>query len=141
MYKELFIFILLGTVSYILDIITAPKDYYTACIHKTSVHLEIWLHHILNMFSQFGWLCQSKTLLYVYLIAPIIVLIHWRTNNNQCFLTERINSTCNLQDNEMFRDWWSLLGLKKYSWYDSTHKFYLIIGWCIAVYRLNKMNQ
>jgi hypothetical protein len=136
LFKHFIPFILLGCISYFLDIYTAPKGYYSKCIQLPTVHAELLLHHILNMFSQFGWLSASKTILMLYIMSPILVLAHWATNNNSCYLTERINERCKLPKKILFRDWWSLLGLKGFKWYNAAHKSFLVVGWCIAVYRL-----
>ena len=135
-FKQFIPFIILGCISYTLDLSTAPKDYYSKCANDSVVHIELLLHHILNMFSQFGWLSNSRVVLILYTLAPIIVLGHWGTNNNKCYLTQRINEKCGLPENVMFRDWWSLLGLKGFKWYSTAHKTFLVIAWCIAIYKL-----
>lgn len=136
--KDFIPFIILGCVSYILDITTAAKGYYSKCgmLKMPLVHSELLLHHILNIFSQFGWLSNSRTVLMLYILAPILVLAHWGTNNNACYLTQRINEKCGLPEHIQFRDWWGLLGLKGFKWYSAAHKTFLLIGWCIAFWKL-----
>lgn len=45
------------------------------------------LHRILVYFNLFGFLLPKKYLIYHLFLWPII-LIHWLTNNNKCFLTQ-----------------------------------------------------
>jgi hypothetical protein len=90
------------------------------------------------MFSQFGWLSSNIYVLYVYLTVPIVVLIHWKTNQNRCVLTERTNKMCDISDG-YFRDWIELVGIKKQKWYDTFHMSLLFTGWCIALWKIKNI--
>ncbi len=129
-------FIFLGIIFYYVDIQTAPVGYYDSCIKENTVKAELLAHHILNMYAQFGFLSNNKYFLYGYIVTPLLVLLHWQTNQNKCILTEDINKKCNIPDNEPFRDIWYLLGLKNIKHYNLIHKSYLIFGWLIALKKL-----
>ena len=98
---------------------------------STSVYPVLLVHHIANIFAQFGFLCSDKRLLFLYLFTPILVVIHWKTNNNKCLLTEIVNKHCGYT--MYFRDLWFLLGFKQFKYYDRMQKGYLIIAWIIAL--------
>ena len=136
MLPDILAIISLGILSYIIDVKTAPEDYYKECIDDNLVKLELLTHHVLNIYAQFGWLSNNKYLLYGYAVTPLIVLLHWQTNKNRCFLTEDINKKCHIQEDEPFRDFWYLIGFKKLTHYDGLHKLYLILAWLISVYKL-----
>lgn len=128
--------IIAGFLSYFYDV--CRDNYYKDCITDISVHSHLLLHHIFNIYTQFGWLSNNKTILFLYLLIPIGVLIHWRTNNNKCLYTQFINNICNIPENKLFRDIWYLLGFKKLKNYDELHEKYLIIVWFIALIKLFK---
>ena len=67
----------------------------------------------------------------------MFALIHWLTNDNKCYLTQKINKICNLNDNVLFNDIFLIIGLKKYSiWNNFLYYVYLVITLCIAFYKL-----
>ena len=94
------------------------------------------IHHIINVFAQFGWLSNNKYVLYFYLIVPVIVLLHWKTNDNKCIMTEYVNDQCNIEKGTYFRDFLFLTGVKKLKNYDMGHKVYLIVAWFIALVKV-----
>lgn len=136
MINDIFVIIIIGVIFYTIDISTANKSHYKTCINNKLIQLELLLHHILNIYAQFGWVSNNKYLLYGYVITPLLVLSHWSTNNNKCYLTEDINKKCNIDKNVPFRDMWYLIGIKNIKYYDTCHKLYLIIGWLIALYKI-----
>ncbi len=136
MIKDFIPFIMLGCISYFIDITTAQKGYYSKCSSNMKVQLELLLHHILIMFSLFGWLSNSRSVLKVYILAPFLVISHWGTNNNKCYLSQRINEDCELDHNEQLRDPFEILGIKKYQWWNVFHKSYLLLTLYITICKL-----
>ena len=99
--------------------------------------LILYLHHLLNIFANFGWLSNTKSILIVYLIAPVVCLLHWYTNNNLCYFTQKYNDVCNLSKDATFNDFFNIIGLKKYQWWMKYgHHIYLVICLCIAFVKL-----
>ena len=125
--RDLSVIFILGILFFIIDIKT-----FHYC--TTNVYPTLLVHHILNVFAQFGFLCTNKTLLIFYLFAPILVMVHWKTNNNKCFLTEMVNKECGYK-NMYFRDIWFLLGFKNLQNYSDIHFTYLICAWFLGLIR------
>jgi hypothetical protein len=126
MIKDITIIFTIGIVFFLIDIST-----FKYC--NTEVYPVLLLHHVLNIFAQFGFLVQDKKLLLLYLFAPILTILHWYTNGNKCFLTQYVNEKCNLH--MRFRDIWYFLGVKNFSYYSEAHYLYLFICWIIALVR------
>lgn len=124
-----------GVIFYIIDILTI-KGHYMNCRNTIKTNSVLLIHHIINIFAQFGWMCDNKYILYAYLFAPLIVLMHWKTNDNKCVLTQYVNDNCNIDQKVYFRDIWWFLGIKKLKKYDLMHKSYLITVWFIALIKL-----
>lgn len=135
---DLIYIILLGILSYLLDISTAPKRYYSKCINKTKFHLKLLLHHTIVMFIFFGWLSNNKYLLIIYVFIPFILIIHWKTNNNRCVMTEDVNNMCGLDKDEYIRDFLYIIGFKKTKYYDPVYKIFLLFTLGVVIYKLYK---
>lgn len=133
---EIFLIIVLGIISYCFDLMTSPNKYYEKCISKTEFHTKLILHHILVIFIYFGWLSNNTYILSLYLLIPIILLIHWKMNDNRCVMTETINNMCGLDKDEYIRDVAYLCGLKKSSYYDPIYKTFLVFTFFITSYKL-----
>jgi hypothetical protein len=128
---DLIIFGGLSLIAFIIDInnnICIKNKY-----NHISIYIWLYLHHLLNIFANFGFISQNKTVLLFYLFTPIIATIHWMSNNNKCILTQIVNNICN--DNNEFRDFWELLGIKKLTNYKYYHYTFIFFGWCIGLYR------
>lgn len=125
--------IIIGIIFFIIDIL---NNDYSKCKNKTTNYFIILVHHIVNIFAQFGWLSNDKYILSLYLITPIIVLIHWKTYNNKCYLTDIVNKNCDLNDDTLFKDIFYHLKIKKLKNYDIIHKIYLIFVWFVALIKL-----
>jgi hypothetical protein len=139
MIKDLTYIILLGFLSYLADISTAPKNYYKKCINKVNFNVKLLFHHIIIMFIFFGWLSNNKYLLVLYAFIPFILIIHWKINNNRCVMTEDINSMCGLDKDEYVRDFLYLIGFKKSKYYDPFYKTFLLFTFVYVIYKLYKM--
>ena len=105
--KAIILIFLGGFLSYLIDIYTSPTNYYKKCIKKPEFHAKLLFHHIIVIFIFFGWLSNNKYLLMIYLFVPIILIMHWKTNNNRCAMTETVNSMCGLDKDDYIRDLYS----------------------------------
>lgn len=48
-----------------------------------------YIHYIISIYLVFGGvLTNDKTLLYIHFYVTFLTVIHWFTNNGQCFLSE-----------------------------------------------------
>ena len=56
--KDFYIFICLVIFSYVMDIATS-NGIYKKCIHSPAFHIDLFFHHFINIFSQFGWLSSN----------------------------------------------------------------------------------
>ena len=103
-------------------------------------NIILYFHHFVNIFANFGWLSNNKYILYTYLLSPIIVLIHWQTNNNKCILSQLHNRLCNQHEDKVFDDIFNIVQLKKYNWWNIWgHYLYLAIVMGIAIYKITKL--
>jgi hypothetical protein len=97
----------------------------------------LYFHHFINIFANFGWLSNDRIILITYLLAPIIVLIHWNTNNNKCILTQMHNEICHQHEDKAFDDIFNLLQIKKHNWWNHWgHYVYLGICFAVALYKI-----
>ena len=137
------LFIGLIILAILLDIlhkqtITCIKNQ-TSIIKKIKVYLILVVHHIINIFANFGWLLNDKRLLMLYIISPIFMLIYWKLNNNKCDLTLIANDMCGWSEDTYFNDFFNILHFKRYeSWNNIYHKLFLLFGVCVALYKLFK---
>lgn len=136
--NDLIYIVLMGFLSYLADISTAPKNYYRKCINKASFNLKLLLHHIIVMFIFFGWLSNNKYLLMIHAFIPFILIIHWKTNNDRCIMTEDINNMCGLDKDEYIRDFLYIIGFKKTKYYDTVYKIFLLFTFGVVIYKLYK---
>jgi hypothetical protein len=130
MIKDLSVIFVLGLVFFIIDIKT-----FKYC--TTDVYPILLLHHVVNIFAQFGFLCTDKNLLLIYLFTPILVMLHWKTNKNKCILTQMVNKQCGYK-HMYFRDIWFLLGFKNIPNYGQLHYIYLSFAWFVGLLRFLK---
>jgi hypothetical protein len=128
-----------GFLLYLYDI--TKDNYYKYCKKNIKVNLTLLLHHISNVFTQFGWLSNNKTILTLYLIIPPLIIVHWNSNNNRCILTEYTNKNCNIDQDSSFRDLWFTMGIKGKKYTKQFLRTYLIIVWFIALYKLYKIQK
>jgi hypothetical protein len=138
--KEITIIIIVGIVFYLLDIYTASKGHYSKCTDLKN-QTVLLCHHIANVFLQFGWLCNTKFMLLLYIMTPVLVVLHWKTNNNRCLFTEYINHSCELSDDTRLRDLWYFVGLKNYKYYNRIQNIYLLIVFVIGIYKIKRLSS
>ena len=134
----LIVLVIASIISYLIDTNKECADK----SHKLYANAVLFFHHFINIFANFGWLSNNKAILIFYLLTPIIVLIHWTTNNNKCMLTQLHNKLCNRNDSKEFNDLFNIVGMKKYSWWNKWgHLVYLGICFGIAIMKLKYMNE
>lgn len=130
-------FLILALIAFILDIKTndciKEKRYKSAMIY-----INLYFHHLLNMFLNFGWISDNPMVLKIYLIMPIIILLHWKTNDGKCAVTQHANEICGNPENEYMHDFLYLLGIKESKYYDLVQNTILFGGMSIAVRKLLK---
>lgn len=106
---------------------------------KLQIILVLILHHMLNIFANFGFLLNNKKLLTVYIISPLFMLWYWSVNKNKCDLTVAVNKMCGWNESDYFNDFFNILGFKKYkSWEEIWHKVFIAGGISIGIYKLFK---
>lgn len=129
---KLFIFIIIFTIFFIIDIFTRlPK-----CKNKSlKVILLIFFHRLYYTFLYFGWIFDNKTVLILYLFLVMFTYIHWFTNNWKCKQTEIENNLCKY-DNYMYFDYVYLNFNKNTA--NILSNMYIIIIMIIIFYKLFK---
>lgn len=121
---------ILATIQFSLDINEFP------CKVKKNNNLFyglslLYIHHVLDIYIYFGGYFTNP--LY-HLITIIILLIHWITNDDKCFLTQWVNSVCypeySLIPNnyKRFNDFSNMLGIQ--AKYPNIHYYYVIFMIC-----------
>jgi hypothetical protein len=131
--------IILGVLSYMIDILTSPQEYYNKCINNHNFHTKLMIHHIMVIFIFFGWLSNNKYILYIYVFIPIVLLVHWKQNNNRCVLTETVNTMCGLDKDDHIRDFIYFLGIKKTKYYDPLYKTFLVLIFFFVIFKIFKI--
>jgi hypothetical protein len=86
---KLLLIIALAIIFFILDAATNP------CVKKTpQVIAPLLFHHMVYTFALLGWILDDPVVLLVYIALPIIVILHWRSNNNSCFVDQAVGNIC-----------------------------------------------
>jgi len=130
-------FLILGSISFILDI--KSNDCIKKSKYKTSlIYLNLYFHHLLNVFLNYGWISDDPVVLKIYLVLPLFVLLHWKTNNEKCAVTQHANYICGNPDEEYLHDILYLLGIKNLEYYNVIQGIILLGGMLIAVRKLLK---
>lgn len=130
----------LALAAFLLDIRT--NDCIKNKTYKSpSIFGVLFVHHLLNTFANFGWLLDNPLLLKLYIIAPVITLIHWSTNKNQCVVSQWANELCGEPENAYFRDLFYMIGLKDMKYYSQFHYSYLVLSIILAIYKLRLLKQ
>ena len=106
---ELKIFLIISVISLFLDVSTS-KELYNECIRDNKFMPFLFLHHVISVFTLTGWLSSNKKILMLYIATLIVIFVHWKTNNGQCFSTDYINHLCKIKI--ILRDFYYFLGLK-----------------------------
>ena len=79
----------------------------------------------------------------LYLLITINTVIHWRTNNDKCFLTTYVNKKFGIKETNTFRSIFYVCGVKATGYFFIT--LWIIFGCCVCIYKLfinkNKKNR
>lgn len=70
-------------------------DRISSKITRVNILVTLFLHHAIVTFAYLGWLSNNKFVLTIYLLLPLMILLHWKSNNYQCIFTQKINCECN----------------------------------------------
>jgi hypothetical protein len=98
MYDFYLLMILTGLLIYSFYIDVTGK--YKKCIQKYySIIPIILFHRILTIFMFTGWLFKNPVVLVLYLIVGVLLMLHWYTNDNKCFITQIENRLCEFPPN------------------------------------------
>jgi hypothetical protein len=91
---------------------------------------NLFLHHLISIFANFGWLYKNKKILLLNIILILSIFIGWFINKG-CFITQNFNVLCDYKHYEMFHDFFYYLNLK------TIHPFYYFV---VLIIMLNKIN-
>jgi hypothetical protein len=141
--KVIGIFAFFVIISFLLDVSTSKcfKDNVKYDIFKTILILIILLiHHIIYTFIGMGWLFSNKHILMFYAVFLIILVTHWKLNNNKCIVTQVLNSICELKD-EPFYDILYLFGIARFNYYEFIRYTYLVIVFFVTIYKISYIND
>jgi hypothetical protein len=137
--NKFYILILLFLAQFTLDINT------NKCINRTDDELDkqitdsdkykiitiLFLHHAISVFTNFGWIFNNRTILKIYLLFPVLAILHWVTNDDKCFLTEMVNKICGYKQYKVFNDFTYFLKIKPIL------PLIKVLGIIIALYKIN----
>lgn len=73
----------------------------------------LFLHHFLSAFVTFGFMYNDKRKLVLILAINAAFVLHWKTNDGKCVLTNYVNSECQFDKDQLFNDIWMITGLKE----------------------------
>jgi len=138
--RDISLILICGLFFYLVDIATSA-GIYKFCIDNILFHILSLIHHIYNVFLQFGWLSNDFMILHIYLATNILTLLHWITNNDLCIFTKEANIMCGFKKYTYFRDIWHFTGVKKFKYYIFSRYIYIFITSMIAIYKIRKMKQ
>jgi hypothetical protein len=132
--KSIYVLIFLMVLSITLDLNNKAT---IKCIGKNKRILPLLIiHHILSIFTYFGWILNDKNFLQIYLFVPPLVAMHWLMNSN-CILSEMTNDVCEWRKTKYLNDLVQQMNLKRKSFMDIVKYHYIILigGYCIALYK------
>lgn len=123
--------LILFTLIYLIQILFALKNYQTNCKNKTLYKNSIFLfHHLFDVYVFFGLtFLTSVTEKRIYLITLILLILHWFTNNYQCFLTVHLNQLCQIPE----ESWLDSLVTEIYK---KTNLYYLHTFWILLAFMI-----
>lgn len=94
-------------------------------------------HHLIATLANFGWLFSSKVILILFCVTIVSIIIHWMVNGNKCLATQKLNRLCDFPDTHYFPDFFYIIGLKKYNFWNNwgSYLFYIVVL-LIGIYKL-----
>jgi hypothetical protein len=133
-YNEILFYILIGIVSFIVDISSGHNNLYNNCKDPQITLLLLFLHHLFAAFLYFGWLSNHKNILYLHISTILIVIIVQLNNNRRCPSTDIVNDKCNITRVNYLRDFLYFTNIKRYNLY----YFYVFVAFIISCIKLAK---
>ena len=135
---EIMLILFVSIIAYSLDISSSPKGYYKSCEKNIKIQLLQLGHHFLNIFAQFAWLSNDKSLLYIYAFTPLLVLLHWITNRGNCIVSTTVNKFCKIDGYE-FRELFHVVEFDKYKHFSTIRYIYVLMAWMISIYKIRTL--
>ncbi len=96
-----------------VDIITSKSNCVNSNISRPEILKVIILHHLIGTFLHFGWIFNNPYILMFYIVFMIGVLIHWFTNDMNCFLVQVENNICGIEQNKKLNILYKLINNEK----------------------------
>jgi hypothetical protein len=96
----------------------------------------LFFHHLLAVFLYFGWLSPSPVFLGLYILLVLLVVFHWMTNHQKCYLTQIINRYCGYDDGEGFHDLFYIFKMKQQNWFDRFIYSYLLFTFILSLLKI-----
>lgn len=131
-YKEFLFYIIIGTVSFIIDIFSAQNKLYVNCKDYFYTLSLLYLHHLFVSFIYFGWLSKNKILLFLHIVSIFLVIIVQCNNEYICPSTQIVNKNCNINRNNFLRDFLYFTNIKKYKLY----YLYILVSLLISLKKI-----
>lgn len=124
---KIIIFIIFCLFQYSYDRITSTCD-------TNKGELLLFIHHILSAYIYLGYLFNPL----LHMILLIIIIVHWLTYNNKCFITVYTNKYCGNPENNRFRDILYVTGISK----NYPNLMYIVLFLFIVydIYKIYKKN-
>jgi len=87
---------------FLIQFSLASLDFLRNCQNKNLFNYSILLlHHLLDVYVFFGiFVTETRNERIIHLITILLIMIHWFTNNYECWLTTYLNELCNEPKNK-----------------------------------------
>lgn len=133
-YQEIALFLTIGLISYIIDMIKEGQKY-NNCNKPLYTNFVTLIHHLFTGFLYFGWLSNHKNVLLFYLLTIFTILLLFLLNKWRCVTTVIVNENCNINIDKNFSDLLYYTNIKKYKLY----YHYIFFAIMFALLKLQKM--
>lgn len=131
--KEIKFFLLIGTISFIADLLSG-KNIYDNCIEYNYSILLLYMHHLFASFIYFGWISKIKLVLILHITTIALAIFIQSKNEMRCPSTVIVNKNCNITKGNALRDFLFFTDIKGKNLYH----IYLFTGILISIYKLYK---
>lgn len=135
--KELIIYFIIGTISFITDVYTGTKKnkLYNKCKQPIYTLILLYIHHLCASFIYFGWISKHKIILKLHILSILFVIILQYNNNMICPSTEIVNNNCNINRTSYLRDFLYFANIK----HNNLYYTYVFLSFCISCYKIYKI--
>ena len=135
--KELIIYFIIGTISFLTDVYTGTKinKLYNKCKKPIYTLLLLYIHHLYASFIYFGWLSKHKIILSFHILSILFVMIFQYNNNMICPSTEIVNINCNINRTSYLRDFLYFTNIKD----NNLYEIYIFVSFYISCYKIYNM--